>query len=84
MKLFKFFLIFSFTQLFAIKVIGQPIVDIPLSATNGTYSISLAVGFDPIATSGIDPQFGESDLPPFPSEALQILLKLIYPTTSLN
>ncbi|RKY95843.1 MAG: T9SS C-terminal target domain-containing protein, partial [Ignavibacteriae bacterium] len=41
-------------------------VDIPLSATDGTNVIALAVGLDLTATNGIDPALGETDLPPFP------------------
>ena len=54
------------TFLFATTNFGQPMVNIPFYATDGTYTISLAVGLDPTATNGIDPHLGESDLPPFP------------------
>lgn len=58
--------IFSFIVLYATFVFGQATVDIPLSGSDGTITIPLAVGLDPTATNGIDPQLGESDLPPFP------------------
>lgn len=35
-------------------------------ADNAGGSRTLHIGLDPAATTGIDPQFGESDLPPFP------------------
>jgi hypothetical protein len=50
----------------AALVFGQATVDIPLSASDGSATIALAVGLDMTATNGIDPQLGESDLPPFP------------------
>jgi len=61
-KYFSFFLFILFTTL----AFGQATVDIPLTGTDGTITIPLAVGLDPTATNGIDPQLGESDLPPFP------------------
>jgi hypothetical protein len=45
---------------------SQPVVDIPLTGSDGTITINMAVGLDPSATNGIDPALGESDLPPFP------------------
>jgi hypothetical protein len=45
---------------------GQATIDIPLSGSDGSLTIPLAVGLDPSATNGIDPGLGESDLPPFP------------------
>ena len=65
-SLIKIFLVLSFSLLFIIKVFGQAAVDIPLIATDGTTTIPLAVGLDLTATNGIDPQLGESDLPPIP------------------
>jgi len=66
MKTFKLFVMLSFTLLLVADILSQPMVDIPLYAPDGTYIITLAVGLDPSATTGIDPQLGESDLPPFP------------------
>ncbi len=60
----KIFLMFSFILLSATKIFGQAQVDIPLSATDGTLTYPLAVGLDLTATNCIDPQLGESDLPP--------------------
>ena len=62
----KFLSILSLSLLLMTNIFGQPMVDIPLYANDGTYTIPLAVGTDPTATNGIDPQLGESDLPPFP------------------
>ena len=62
-KIFSvFFLIFVASSL----LLGQATVDIPLSASDGSATIQLAVGLDMTATNGIDPALGESDLPPFP------------------
>jgi len=61
-KLFSFFLTLAFVSI----SYSQPVVDIPLSGSDGTLTIPLAVGLDPGATNGIDPLLGESDLPPFP------------------
>ena len=49
-----------------ILLYGQAAVEIPLSVSNGSSTIQLAAGLDLMATNGIDPEFGESDLPPFP------------------
>lgn len=62
-KLFSFFLVVLVSTLVAF---GQPVIDIPLSGSDGSLTIPLAVGLDPTATPGIDPSLGESDLPPFP------------------
>ena len=45
---------------------SQPVIDLPLTGTDGTTTLSLAVGLDPGATNCIDAGLGESDLPPFP------------------
>jgi hypothetical protein len=55
-----------FILVFVSVAYSQPVVDIPLSGSDGTLTINLAVGLDPAATNGIDPVLGESDLPPFP------------------
>ena len=62
----KLIFITCFTFLFVGKIYGQAQVDIPLIATDGTDSIYLAVGLDLTATNCIDPQLGESDIPPLP------------------
>ncbi|HSW54023.1 MAG TPA: choice-of-anchor D domain-containing protein, partial [Ignavibacteriaceae bacterium] len=62
----KIFLILSFTLLFIAKINGQVDFNIPLIVTDGTINIQLAVGLDLTATNCIDPQLGESDLPPVP------------------
>jgi hypothetical protein len=63
MKLYNLFLILSFILLLSINIFGQAAVDIPLSATDGTFTYQLAVGLDLIATNGIDEQLGEYTLP---------------------
>lgn len=45
---------------------SQPVIDLPLTGTDGTTTLPLAVGLDPTATNCIDAGLGESDLPPFP------------------
>jgi len=67
----KLFTILSAVLLYSTIAFGQfsddpAAVDIPLSATDGTNIIALAVGLDLTATNGIDPALGETDLPPFP------------------
>jgi hypothetical protein len=62
----KLFSIFFFLVLYVGIAFSQATVDIPLSGTDGTITIPLAIGLDQTATSGIDPALGESDLPPFP------------------
>ena len=64
----KLFLILSFTLLLPANSFGQAAVDIPLSATDGTYTISFAVGLDLTATNCIDTLLGEcgGEPPPFP------------------
>jgi len=58
--------IFSLVLLFTVLTFGQATVNIPFTGTDGTTTISLAVGLDATATNCIDPSLGESDLPPFP------------------
>jgi hypothetical protein len=62
----KLFSTFSLMLLYVTIAFGQAFIDIPLSGTDGTYTLPLAVGLDPTATNGIDLSLGESDLPPFP------------------
>ncbi|RKY97837.1 MAG: hypothetical protein DRQ13_04185 [Ignavibacteriae bacterium] len=67
----KLFTILSAVLLYTTIAFGQfsddpAAVDIPLSATDGTNVILLAVGLDLTATNGIDPALDETDLPPFP------------------
>jgi hypothetical protein len=62
----KLFSIFPLVLLYVTIAFGQATVDIPLSGTDGTTTIPLAVGLDATATDCIDPALGESDLPPFP------------------
>jgi hypothetical protein len=60
------FALLYFTISFGQVLDDQATVDIPLTATDGTNVIFLAVGLDSLATNGIDPALGEADLPPFP------------------
>ena len=60
------FALLYFTISFGQVLDDQATVDIPLTATDGTNVIFLAVGVDETATNGIDPTLGETDLPPFP------------------
>ncbi len=62
----KIFFITCFTMLFVGKIFSQAQIDIPLIVTDGTANIDLAIGLDLTATNCIDPQLGESDLPPIP------------------
>jgi len=62
-KLYSIFLLVLFSTFISY---GQAVIDIPLSGSDGSLTIPLAVGLDPSATTGIDPGLGESDLPPFP------------------
>lgn len=64
----------TFSILFVLLLVSSmayaqltPTVDIIMTvADNGNGSNELRVGLDAAATTGIDPQFGESDLPPLP------------------
>lgn len=59
--------VFLFVSLFVTPFFAQPVLDIPLTATDGIgLQSGLAIGVDTSATAGIDPHLGESDLPPFP------------------
>jgi hypothetical protein len=62
----KLFSVLSLVLIYVTIAFGQAEIDIPLSGTDGTTIIPLAVGLDLTATPGIDPGLGESDLPPFP------------------
>jgi len=68
----KLFSICSFVLFYFTIALGQgfsddaAFIDIPLSSSDGSNVILMAVGLDLTATSGIDPTLGESDLPPFP------------------
>jgi hypothetical protein len=62
----KLFTIIGFVLLYFGIALGQASIDIPLSASDGSATIQLAVGLDLTATNGIDAALGESDLPPFP------------------
>ena len=63
----KLFSVFFFVVLFATTIFSQANLDIPLTASDGINTNDwLAIGVDTSATNGIDPQLGESDLPPFP------------------
>lgn len=60
------FSVFFLTLFYVSTAFGQATVDIPLTVTDGTITIPLAVGLDLSATDGLDIDLGESDLPPFP------------------
>ncbi|WP_337865326.1 T9SS type A sorting domain-containing protein [Ignavibacterium sp.] len=66
-KMFSFF----FFTIFAVNVFAQqePAVKVPITIDDGAgASKTLHFGLDPNATDGIDVQFGESDLPPYPPQ----------------
>ena len=62
----KLYTVIGFVLISTSIIFSQAAVDIPLSASDGSATIQLAVGLDLTATNGIDPALGESDLPPFP------------------
>ncbi len=63
----ELFTVFSLALFIASLVFGQANIDIPITAGDGISTKSgLAIGVDTAATTGIDEQLGESDLPPFP------------------
>ncbi len=66
MKSNKLFLSFVFTLLIVGNNFGQAALDIPLSATDGTFNIQLAVGLDMLATNCIDSILGEYNIPIIP------------------
>jgi hypothetical protein len=62
----KLYTVICFVLLSATALFSQAFIDIPLSASDGSATIQLAVGLDETATDCLDPALGESDLPPFP------------------
>jgi hypothetical protein len=67
MKLLKLFLMFLFNLLLSANIFGQAAVDIPLSATDGTFTHEFFVGLDLTATNCIDTLLGECvGEPPLP------------------
>ena len=62
----KLYTVICFVLLSATALFSQAFIDIPMSASDGSATIQLAVGLDQTATDCIDPALGESDLPPFP------------------
>jgi len=62
----KLYTVIGFVLISTSIAFSQAAVDIPMSASDGSALIQLAVGLDLTATNGIDPALGESDLPPFP------------------
>jgi hypothetical protein len=62
----KMISILTLILLYVTITFGQAAVSIPFSGTDGTTNIPLAVGLDLTAENCIDPDLGESDLPPFP------------------
>ena len=64
----KLLLMFSFILLTVANIFGQAAVDIPLSATNDTFTYEFAVGLDLTATNCIDTLLGECGgiSPPIP------------------
>jgi hypothetical protein len=59
--MYKIVLIFTIAMNFITEIKSQAVVNIPLSATDGTLTYSLSVGLDLSATNCIDPQLGELD-----------------------
>lgn len=67
----KKILSFFFFTLFTVTIFAQqePAVKVPITIDDGAgASKTLHFGLDPNATDGIDVQFGESDLPPYPPQ----------------
>lgn len=64
----KIFSVFTVIILFGALALAQvPTVDIVITVSDNQGGLKvLNIGLDVAATTGIDPQFGESDLPPFP------------------
>jgi len=63
----KLFSIFALVLLYVGITFGQAAIDIPITISDDVgNSRVLYFGLDPTATDGIDPDLGESDLPPFP------------------
>ena len=62
----KLFSVLSFVLLFAAVTYGQAAIDIPISGSDGSATIQMAVGLDLTATDCLDPALGEADLPPIP------------------
>lgn len=62
----KLFSVLSFVLFYITFAYGQAAVDIPLTGSDGTATIPMAVGLDLTATNCIDPSLGEAELPPLP------------------
>jgi len=77
MKLHKLFLTLTIALLLSVNIFGQAAVDIPLIVTDGISTFQMAVGLDLTATNGIDPQLGESNLPPIPPGDVLIVFDLL-------
>ncbi len=80
MKLYKLYLKISVVLFFVTNIFGQAVIDIPFSATDGTFIYQLSVGLDLTATNGIDIQLGEYTLPSPPTGVFTIAFDL-YPYT---
>lgn len=82
----KLFSVLSFVLLAFTFTYGQAAVDIPISGSDGTATIQMALGLDLTATTCIDPALGESDLPPVPPAGVfDIRFDLqVYGCTGLN
>lgn len=72
-----FLLLVSNLYLFSQTI--TPRVDIPLTISDGIYSMILFVGVDSTATTGIDPHLGEAELPPIPPVGMFFCALDLYP-----
>ncbi len=66
----KLFSILSLVLLSVAIIYGQAAVNNPLTGSDGTATISMAVGLDLTATDCIDPALGEAELPPLPPDGV--------------
>ncbi len=80
MKLLTLFLILLLQSLlYSQQQVPDLTVPIQITFQSGNYPINLEIGLDSTATNCIDPQLGESQLPPVPPPGWEAVLQLPYP-----
>jgi hypothetical protein len=59
--------------------VADLIIPIQITFQSGNSPINMEIGLDSVATNCIDPQLGESQLPPIPPPGWEAVLQLPYP-----
>ena len=71
--------LFFSTQLYSQQQIPDLVIPIQITFQTGNSPVNMEIGLDSMATNCLDPQFGESQLPPPPPPGLDAVLQLPYP-----